>query len=392
VLPNIDWIEADLAQMTDSDRWRPHLADIEVIVNASGLLQTGDGGSIAAVQFGAIAALIEAAEAECIAQFIQISAAGADPGASGDFMRTKADADALLASSRLQSVVFRPGLVIGRNSYGGTELIRTAAASPVALRLPLAAPIQCVALSDVVTAVDQTVANRLSSRSPIDFVERTSRPVNEVIDAHRRWLALQNPRFSLAVPRWSLSAASWISDGFGLLGWRSPLRSNAYRSILRGVSGDANATAAFLGREPLSLDETLAQMPAGKQDRVVARLNFILPLILLSLFLLWFASGSIALLDPSAAQRPLLSAGLAPAALRWLVMIGGVADIILSIALIWRRTARTALLGMVLLTGVYLVAGVILTPGLWVDPLAPLLKSIPAALLTLTAFWLIEKR
>ncbi|MFD2499436.1 DoxX-like family protein [Rhizorhabdus histidinilytica] len=57
-----------------------------------------------------------------------------------------------------------------------------------------------------------------------------------------------------------------------------------------------------------------------------------------------------------------------------------------------RRTVRFALLGTVAVTVVYLLGATIVRPDLWFDPLAPLLKVIPAAMLSLTAYVLLARR
>ncbi len=68
-------------------------------------------------------------------------------------------------------------------------------------------------------------------------------------------------------------------------------------------------------------------------------------------------------------------------------------DILLAAGLLWRRTIRPALLAMIILTLlVYLIGGTVLLPSLWVDPLAPFAKALPATLLALVAYWVVEKR
>jgi hypothetical protein len=41
---------------------------------------------------------------------------------------------------------------------------------------------------------------------------------------------------------------------------------------------------------------------------------------------------------------------------------------------------------------VYLIGGTVLLPELWLNPLAPLAKALPATMLALVAYWLVEKR
>ena len=68
-------------------------------------------------------------------------------------------------------------------------------------------------------------------------------------------------------------------------------------------------------------------------------------------------------------------------------------DIVLAGGLLWRRTVRGTLVTMMVLTiFAYLIGGTVLLPDLWFDPLAPLAKALPATMLALVAFWLVEKR
>ena len=390
-VPHIDWIAADLRRMLVPSDWRPHLAGIDVVVNASGLLQ-GQPGEVERVQHSAIAALLKAAEEAGLRQFIQISATGAEAEAPTDFMRTKALADEQVRASSIPSVILKPGLVIGRNSYGGTELVRMAGAAPVALRLPFRAPVQCIALPDVVDAVQRVVDEGLCSETPIDLVEQVPHSLDEIIAEHRIWLGLQPPGFQAEVPKILLSFAVIISDLLGRLGWRPPLRTNAVRSLEAGVYGDWTQSAKLLGRAPLSLRQALSAMPAGKQDRIAARMALVLPIVLAVLFLLWFGTAVLTFADPIAAAQPLLERGMSERAGRSIALGGAAVDLILALGLLARKSVRPALIGMVGVTLAYLSSSFFLAPQLWLDPLAPLLKALPAALLALIAYWLTEER
>lgn len=392
VLPAVQWRAIDLSQMTNPEKWQRHLEGVEVIVNAAGLLQGGDGGSLRSVHVDSIAALVQAASQMGVRQFVQISAAGADLDAPTDFMRTKAEADMLLLKSSVPTVILRPGLVIGRNSYGGTELIRSVAAAPVRWQLPLEATIQCVALSDVADAVSIAISRGFDLAQPIDLVEERARTLAQIVACHREWLGLYPTRHSIRVPAALLSLVAAIADLLGHLGWRPPLRRNAIMSLRQGVRGDFAMWAQLLGRNPLTLEQALSASPAGKQDRIAARLSLLLPAILGSLTLMWLASGLATFVRLPDAQALVEGGGLTPATARGLAVTGAFADVVLGLAILWRRTVRPALLGMILLTGAYLLGATMLLPHLWTDPLAPLVKTLPAAVLALIAFWLVEKR
>ena len=393
LLPEVEWVRGDLRDMTQPEAWFPLLENIDIIVNASGLLQDGDGGSVAAVQLDAIKALIVAAERTGVGRFIQISAAGANSGPSSEFMASKADADELLVQSTLDHVILRPGLVIGRNSYGGTRLVRMAAAIPVELDFGFDNAIQCVAMDDVVDAVLIGIALPKEVSATVDLVESEARTLSEIIAMHRRWLGLGKARVRMSIPCWILSGASWIADAFGRLGWRSPLRHNTVLALRQGVVGDTVATERYLSRRPYPLEEILAANPAGIHDRVSSRIDLLLPLMLASLVIMWAASGLATLLRLDDAVDIVIQGGVERSFALLIAIVGAVADLVLAAALLWRRTARTSLLLMVLLTlFIYLAGGTILLPHLWVDPLGPFAKAIPAAMLALVAWAALEKR
>jgi uncharacterized protein YbjT (DUF2867 family) len=393
ILPRLRWVTADLCDMTAPQAWEPLLVGMDAVVNASGLLQEGDGGTVEAVQLHAVRALLEACEVAGVKRFVQISAAGADPNAQSEFMATKGQANALVEASSLNSLIVRPGLVIGRNSYGGTELLRSAAAAFVALRLPFKAPIQCVAMSDVVEAVACALDPLDPRYGGFDLVERQAHSLDEIIALHRHWLGLPPARQSFHVPEWLLRVASRVADLLGRLGWRSPLRRNALLALGSGVSGDPEQTVALLGREPLALEASLDAQPAGKQDRLHAHLGLLQPLMLAALFIMWAGSGLATLLQVDRAIAILHPSGVGEQWAYAIAVLGGSLDIILAAGLIWRRTVKAALLIMIGVTLVaYLGVGTLLAPYLWLDPLAPLPKALPATVLALVAYWLVEKR
>lgn len=393
ILPQLTWVGIDLAHMTAPESWNALLDGHNTVINASGLLQSGDGGTVQAVQFEAIRALVAACEAAGIKRFVHISAAGARTDANSDFMSTKARADAVIGASPIPSLVLRPGLVIGRNSYGGTELIRNAAVVPFAPKFPFGEPIQCVSLSDVVEAVIGSIERDDMRTGSFDLVERQGRSLGEIIAAHRLWLGLPRARWSMALPRWLLKLLGSAADLLGLLGWRSPLRTNALTALEAGVAGDSKQARDLLQREPLSLEETLARQSAGKQDRLHARLGLVQPLIIAALFIMWSASGAATLLQLDRAAAIMTNNGVGRDLAYATAIGGGWLDIILAAGVLWRRTIRPVLLTMIIITlAVYLIGGTIFVPDLWVDPLAPFAKALPATLLALIAFWMVEKR
>ncbi len=393
LFPWDDWVHADLNHLTQASQWQELLQDIDIVINASGLLQSAPGNNVSRIQRDAIVALGEACSASgSVKLIVQISAAGM-AGNDSDFMVSKAQADKALIDSPVPVVVLRPGLVIGRNAYGGTQLIRMAAALPLGLIPDLDRPIRAIALADLVEGVRRAITGQgPPPDQPIDLVGQEAQDLGQIITTHRRWLGLADWRWTIKVPQALLALPMWISDFFGLLGWRSPMRSNAMAALANGVEGDPEATRQWLGREPLKLDQTLASMPSGKQDRFIAWAWVMLPLALLALGIMWFVTGFTTLADLDRATAIMQQTGMPTPYARALALGGGLADIVLAVLLFIRRFTRWALIGMATLASLYLLLGTILLPELWADPLAPLAKVLPMIVLALILLPLLEKR
>lgn len=391
VLPDAAWRSADIATLLNPEQWTPLLEGVDAVVNASGALQDGLRDKLNDVQNRSICALIAACETQGPKRFVQISAPGATNSSDTAFLRTKAMADSALKASTLDWVLLRPGLVWGRTATGGTALVRMLSAFP--LIQPLTLPegrVQMVDIDDVCSAVEASLDNAAFTRQDIDLVELRSHPLEEVVTRVRAWHGFAPALAEVHIPYWLGALTARAGDFSGWLGWRSPLRTTSLRAIANGVLGDASTWRGLTGADAESLDEMLKMRPAVRQDRIFARSQLLLPVIVLALSAFWIASGVLGLwrTDEAIAAQAGATGDLAHA----VVIAGALADIALGIALLWRPWARAACFGMMALTGAYLVAGTMLTPHLWIDPLGPFVKTLPAAVLALVCAALLEER
>lgn len=385
-MPAIRWLQADIAKLTAPADWLPLLQEIDAVVNCAGALQDGARDDVAAVQFVAMGALYEAASTSDIRLIVQISAR--TEGAETPFLTTKRQADDALQRSGIPFVLLRPGIVIGRNAYGGSALLRALAAFP--LLTPLAhgdGRMQFAALSDVVAAVLDALDGKIATGSDISVTAPQILSLTEAVAIHRRWLGLP-PTRAISIPAWVATLVAKGADLLGWLGWRSPLRSTALDVAAGGVAGHP----ANPDRPAKTLEEALQAAPAGAQDLWFARLYLLKPAIFGTLSLFWLLSGLIALLrfDASAAHLNAVGASAVLAAV--LTVVTSLADIALGLGVVVRRTAALALKGMVALSLAYLFGATLLTPGLWADPLGPLVKVLPSIGLALVALAILDER
>lgn len=388
---NLHWKQADLATASLAD-WTALLDGVAAVVNCAGALQDSLRDDLNAVHVEGVRRLARACQAQG-ARLIHISAAGVEAGKPTAFNTTKHAAETLLAEcAGLDWIVLRPGLVIGPAAYGGTALLRGLAGFPgFAPVVHGDSRVQVVSADDVAAAVVRCLAPDAPLRQRLDLVDAEAVSLKDLVSRLRAWLGFPAaPVVDLPPVLARITAAG--ADALALLGWRSPMRTAALAQLRMGVRGEA-ADAARLGLQLKSLDALLAAMPSGVQERWFARAYFAKPLILAVLFAFWLASGLIGVtagFEPAVAT--LTTAGVSRDLAVAAVIGGSVADIALALLVAHRRTAGLALKGMLLVTAGYLLGGALVRPDLWLDPLGPLVKSIPAAMLAIAALTTLEER
>lgn len=362
------------------------------MVNAAGALQDGARDDLELIHHRAIAALVLACEAQDVRRIVQISATGANPASPLPFFNTKGRGDAAVAASPLDWTILRPGLVIAPQAYGGTALLRALAAIPAVTPLVMGdRPLQTASIFDVADAVASAIEDPDTVRRSFDLVEDGPHTLAQIVAAFRSWLGLP-PAPAIAVPAPLARLASMVADGLGRLGWRSPMRSTAMAAIAGGVTGNPEPWRALTGRSLSALDVTLAAIPATVQERWFARLWLLKPVVFGVLAAFWLVSGFVGFVRLPAAVEVLTARGFGPATAHAAVLAGSVVDVLLGLAVLVRSLARPALSGMIAVTLSYLAAATVFTTDLWLDPLGPLVKTIPAALLALVALAILDER
>ncbi len=391
-IPQARWVKADLARASVED-WIELLDGADAFVNCAGALQDSPRDDLKAVHLDAVTRLIAACKASGVKRFVHISAAGVSEGRGTAFNDTKLAAEAALKGCDLDWVILRPGLVIAPAAYGGTALLRALAATP--LVTPVIYPhsvIQVVSGAETAEAVARAVRLDAPAGISADVVSAERLTLERVVTEIRRWLGLPTTVV------WRLPGAfarppALVADALAWFGWRSPMRTTSIEQLRMGVTGDAAPLRAAYGLETQTLGEMLRDNPSGVQERWFAKAYFLKPAMLGILALFWLVSGIVG----ATAGRDAAIAVLAPAHLplgiaQGSVIGGDVIDILLGLAVIFRRTAGTALKGMILVSLAYLVGGTILRPDLWLDPLGPFTKVLPAAVLAFVALALLDER
>ncbi|MFD0988033.1 SDR family oxidoreductase [Methyloligella solikamskensis] len=384
-------VTVDMARAKSPDDWTPHLCNIEAVVNCAGLLQAGSAGTPSDLHIAGVDALFAACEAEGIRRIVHISALGVAEDSPTEFAKSKHQGDEVLMTRDLDWVVLRPSVVLGRSAYGGSALIRGLAALPILPLITRSGPLQVVALDDVVESVVFFLKPDAPSRLVLELAGPERLSFEEVVAAYRRWFCWP-PAQTVRLPDAIGSLLFSLGDFAGALGWRPPVRSTARKEILRGSTGDPGPWMEATGIKPQSLKQMLETTPPSVQERWFAKLFFLKPLTLIVFAAFWLVSGLIAL-GPGYAEGVEIMESAGTGALAKPIVIGGaLADIVLGLAMLYRPTARPALIAAFILCILYLVVGTVLAPQMWSTPLGIFTKVVPIMALNLVVLALLEDR
>ena len=386
--PGVKTLRVDMNQSLRADDWISHLRGVDAVINCAGVLTGRRGQSIQAIHRDAPIALFDACVQAGVRRVVQISATGVNAGT--DFARTKKEADEYLAGLELDWTILRPSLVYSSDSYGGTSLMRSLAATPFAVPVPGRGEQEFTPIHR-----DDLVACVLCSLEEGKFVRMLLHPcgpetftLGELLKKLRAWLGLQ-PAPIIPIPLACIVIMAKIGDIFGT----GAFTTTALRQIKFGCAADSKVFQDISGIKPRSITRELIVRPAGTQDLWHARLLLLRPVLRLALTLLWLASGVVAFLSPVTLYREsLLGLGLPTAWGEVIQFLAGSMDIAIGLLIAFCICPRQLFLAQVLIIVAYTVILTVVFPFLWFEPFGPLIMSIPALILVMVWYVLEQER
>jgi uncharacterized protein YbjT (DUF2867 family) len=389
--PDAQWCSCDIARMTQSGLWFSYLDGVDAVVNCAGVLQDGPEDSTLGVHVDGIAALFAACEQTGVRRVVHFSAIGVDRETPTKFSRTKLEGDRRLMACDLDWIILRPSVVVGRPAYGGSALVRGLAALPLLPVMPNTGLLQIVQLDDLVNTVLFFLAPGSPARLVLDVAGPERLPLSEVVRTYRRWLGWGEPRI-LRLPAWVAGSLYRLGDFAGCLGWRPPLCSTARCEIVRGAVGDPHEWSRLTGITPQSLSAALASEPASVQERWLAALYLLKPVLFSVLAAFWIVSGLLSIGPAYQIGVALMGEGGAGFMSPFAVIAGSLVDLTIGVGIAIRRSARFALYAALAVSVFYAIASTIILPRLWIDPLGPMVKIFPIMVLNLVALAILKDR
>jgi uncharacterized protein YbjT (DUF2867 family) len=154
LLPTVDVVEADVHDEAVLARLTRRAS---VVVNLIGILNEPRRGEFDRVHVELVRKLVAACGAAGVSRLLQMSALNADPKGPSRYLRSKGEAEALVATSGLAWTIFRPSVIFGRED---SFLNLFASLERLAPFIPLAcakAKFQPVFVGDVARAFEAVI-------------------------------------------------------------------------------------------------------------------------------------------------------------------------------------------------------------------------------------------
>ena len=367
-------LRADFMRDVAEADWLPRFKDVDVVINAVGILRETDTAQFEALHHRAPAALFRACLNAGVMRVVQISALGADHNATSAYHRSKKAADDTLRKLDLDWTILQPSVVFGSGG-ASTQLFLRLASLPV---IPLIGPgdqlMQPIHIDDLTKLVVTLIEDGKGLRQTLPVVGREAVTLRQMLLNYRRGMGLGKAIIaSIPLPLIRLVAK------FGDIVKSGALSTETLNMLLRGNTADAHALTSLLGQAPRALDDFIAPAESSML-RTHAVFQWLRPLLLASIALMWIMAGILSWVYAQPQGLALLAKlGLAPAMAQIAFVGACFFDVGLGIATL--RPSRTVWAIQLAVIAFYTATLSYVAPLLWMDPFGPLVKNIPLAAL-----------
>jgi uncharacterized protein YbjT (DUF2867 family) len=376
-------VAADFTRDHDAADWLPRLAGVDAVINAVGIIREHGAQTFDAIHHRAPVALFAACAQAGVGRVIQVSALGADKHATSRYHLSKKQADDFLAAQPLSHAIVQPSIVYGAD--GASAALFTRLATLPLLWLPGGGrqQLQPVHVDDVVQAVLRLLETDLvpAPDGRLAVVGPQAMSLKEFLLTLARCLQAHRP-LTLPLPMWLARLCARLAAKVP----GSLLDSETLAMLERGNVADPGPVTRLLGRSPRPVMQFIA--PVEREPvRTRALLSWLLPLLRISLALVWIVTGIVSLgLYPLQDSYDLLQRTGIPASLQPLMLFGAAGlDLAIGIGILVLKRRRWLWLLQLALILFYTVVISIRLPEFWLHPYGPLLKNLPmlAAILLL---------
>jgi uncharacterized protein YbjT (DUF2867 family) len=194
LLPTVDVVETDVNQ---PGRLVRLATGVSAVVNLVGILNEGRGQTFAEAHVAMARRVVEACKAARVRRLVQMSSLNADANGPSRYLRSKGEAETIIAESGLDWTIFRPSVIFGREDDFLNKFAALLRLFPI-VALPRAdARFQPIYVADVAEcfaralSLDATIGGRYPLCGPkIYTLRELVRYVGDLTDASRPIVAL----------------------------------------------------------------------------------------------------------------------------------------------------------------------------------------------------------
>ena len=383
-----DVVQADFDGVPRRGWWAAHLAGVDAVVNAVGILREQAGQSFRALHTEAPVELFQACASSGVRTVVQVSALGADENARSAYHRSKKAADDVLRALPLAGAIVQPSLVYGPGG-SSAALFNKLAVAPV-LPFPRAGRmrVQPVHVDDVVQGIVRLVEEPPLSVATLAFAGPEAMPLRDYLAQLRAALGEPRRQWVLPMPEGLFRSGAAIAGHVP----GSMLDADTADMLLAGNATEHNALPELLRRAPRSPRDFVPEAEREVQRRAaVTELWDPVLRVALALMWIWTALVSFGLYPVQDSYALLARVGL-HGGLATLALYGAaVLDLALGVLTLaaparWRRPLW--LIQLLLIAGYTLLITVFL-PEYWLHPYGPIVKNLPVAAL-IALLWALE--
>lgn len=166
LLPTVDVVDADVHEPRTLASL---LTGATVVINLVGILNEGGTDTFARAHTELARKLVTACEATGVTRLLQMSALNAQPSGPSAYLRTKGEAEAIVAASALRWTIFRPSVIFGPEDSFLNLFARLSRLLPVVALAGANARFQPIFVGDVAHCIVQAVADDATLRARYDL-------------------------------------------------------------------------------------------------------------------------------------------------------------------------------------------------------------------------------
>ncbi len=380
-------VKLDFSQATSVHDWIDLVANIDVVINATGIIAETGSQSFADIHTNAPVALFKASAEASVTRVVQISAQGADEGATTQYHKSKQAVDAVLSMLSLDWFILRPAIVYG----DGAKSMGLFGALSVLPVVPVIGAgdqvMQFVHVDDLVDMVMACLDETNQSQKVIDVVGEPVFTYAGFLKKLGVWFDKISVR-TINVPMSLMVAFSRVGRWIG----EPALNPESMQMMQQGKAASATMLEKYIKRPTKNLNDWFTENPATQAERWHSRLYLLRPALRFIIALVWIWTGIVsALIYPQQQSYELLAAtGISGIFLPLVLYGAALLNLIIGVLTIvaWRVSVIAAVQIILILAYTLIIS--LALPEFWLHPFGPVLKNIP--MLAVIYIWFVLEK